>query len=84
MYSVSSSLRIGTNMQRKTARSSSFCQQKCMVVRKKEIGIGACQSMKGNVVVYIHHGAVLLPVLLSVLFHLLFHHGVMPAIMWVS
>ena len=35
-------------------------------------------------VVYIHHGAVLLPVLLSVLFHLLFHYGVTPAIMWVS
>jgi hypothetical protein len=43
-------------------------------------GIGVCQSMEGNVVVYIHHGAVLLPVLLPVLFHLSFHHGVTPAI----
>jgi hypothetical protein len=44
-----------------------FCQRKCTVVRKKENGIGACQSMEGNVVAYIHHGAALLPVLLPAL-----------------
>jgi hypothetical protein len=59
------------------------CQRKCRLFGE-ENEIGACQSMEGNVVVYIHHGGVPLPVLLSILFHLVFHHGVTPAIMWVS
>ena len=36
-----------------------------MVVRKKETG--ACQSMEEEVVVYIHHGAALLPILLTLM-----------------
>ena len=39
------------------------CQRKCTVEPEKEIDGGACHSMKEEVVVYIHHGTALLPIL---------------------
>jgi len=39
-------------------------QPKCTVERPEERKNGACQSIKEEVVVYIHHGAALLPILL--------------------
>ena len=45
----------------------SSCQPKCTVERPQERMNGACQSMEEEVMVYIHHGAALLPVLLPAL-----------------
>ena len=49
-----------------TAEIEFGCQRKCTGRRPEERTDGACQSIEEEVVVYIHHEAALLPVLLSV------------------